>query len=242
VLLTEENDEQLREKATSFRLAEARHSYLGRSSGVFRYGWETLIAHAAEHAAGVGHRLLVVDTFPGLAGLEAEEENDAGAINKRLRPLLNAAGQGLAVLFLHHTNKLGGVRGSEAFRGAVDISIKLTRPPRQSTLTLTTESRFVTQATAKLTARLQMHRDGWTYAEERKPASRIPKGEKVRGRLLEAIEQAGPGGITYAEFDHVDGMSTYQAKRHLPRMYKDNLVDRSGAGSKTDPFRWKPAT
>lgn len=127
VVVTEEHEATLRPRAELLRLLELRSDFVGRSSGVFRVEWPALIEQATAHALRQAHKLLVVDTFTGLAGLSPEEENDAGAITARLRPLQAAAGEGLAVLFLHHLNKNGQPRGSSAFRGVTETAIQLQR-------------------------------------------------------------------------------------------------------------------
>ena len=131
VVVSEEDRSALRMRADRFGLPELQSEYLSRSNGVLSVPWPVLIAMAAGHAVGAGHSLLVVDTFTGLAGLAHEQENDAGAIAERLRPLQEAAGRGLAVLFLHHMNAQGQPRGSTVFRAAADIAVRLL-PARQS--------------------------------------------------------------------------------------------------------------
>jgi hypothetical protein len=84
---------------------------------------------------------VVIDTFPGLAGLGDEQQNDAGAITGRLQPLQVAAGAGLAVLFLHHMNNANQPRGSKAFRGVVDTSIRFLRKAKNRSFRLESETR-----------------------------------------------------------------------------------------------------
>ena len=133
LLVTEEDQASLRERAGRFGLFGIRSEYLDRSLSV-GHEWSALIAGATERALAKQHRLLVIDTFPGLAGLGDEQENDAGAITSRLQPLQVAAGQGLAVLFLHHMNNANQPRGSKAFRGVVDTSIRFLRKVEESQL------------------------------------------------------------------------------------------------------------
>ena len=122
-----------------------------------------LIAGATELALAEEHRLLVIDTFPGLAGLGDEQENDAGAITSRLQPLQVAAGAGLAVLFLHHMNNANQPRGSKAFRGVVDTSIRFLRKAKSRSFRLETETRSTTSVSGSLRAELIQASDGWFY-------------------------------------------------------------------------------
>ena len=119
------------------------------------------------------------DTFPGLAQLGNEQENDAGAIGERLRPLQEAAGQGLAVLFLHHMNGYGQPRGSKAFRGVVDITICFHRTRQSEQFRLESESRFPTATPSLLRAKLIKSPDVWFYAAERSPEERGRPGPRV---------------------------------------------------------------
>jgi AAA domain len=151
LLVTEEDQGSLRERAGRFNLFDLQSEYLDRSSSV-GHEWSALIAGAAERALAKEHRLLVIDTFPGLAGLGDEQENDAGAITSRLQPLQVAAGAGLAVLFLHHMNNANQPRGSKAFKGVVDTSIRFLRRSKSRSFRLETETRSTTSVSRTLRA------------------------------------------------------------------------------------------
>ena len=71
----------------------------------------------------------MIDTLAFWAGLEVEQEKDAGATAAAMELLLAAARDGLAVLVLHHLRKAEGgqglgVRGSSAIAGAVDAVVE----------------------------------------------------------------------------------------------------------------------
>ena len=117
--------------------------HVARDAGSLSCDWPTLIQQATEHALEHDHKLLVVDTFPGLAGLAGEEENDAGAVTGRLRHLQQAARAGLAVLFLHHMNRYGQARGSSAFSGMADISVSFNREGQSRRFSLVANSRYI---------------------------------------------------------------------------------------------------
>src|SRR5262249_15040944 len=136
--------------------------YLDRSISV-GHEWSALVAGATQEALAKKHRLLVIDTFTGLAGLADEQENDAGAITSRLQPLQVAAGKGLAVLFLHHMNNANHPRGSKAFRGVVDTSIRFLRKSNSRTFRLETETRSATSLPGSLRGELIQAPDGWSY-------------------------------------------------------------------------------
>ena len=48
--------------------------------------WPTMVAAAVAKAKAIGAHLLIVDTLPGLAGLEGDAENSAGHALAALRP------------------------------------------------------------------------------------------------------------------------------------------------------------
>jgi hypothetical protein len=60
------------------------------------------------------------------------------------------------------------------------------------------------------------------------------------GRLLKALAQAGPTGLTYANVDRMPGLSQHMAKKRFPGWYEADRIGRKGSGSKTDPYRWLP--
>jgi hypothetical protein len=239
-LVTEEDQASLRERAARFGLFDIRSQYLDRSVSV-GHQWSTLIARATELALAKQHRLLVIDTFPGLAGLGNEQENDAGAITSRLQPLLKAAGEGLAVVFLHHMNNANQPRGSKAFRGAVDISIRFLRKPNSHTFRLETETRFPTSVPRSLRAQLIERPDGWSYQSLDERTWPIEKPARSTDELLlEALVAAGRDGLTYTDLDQIEGLSKDIAKKRLPKWRMEKRVGRDGAGAKNGSYRWYP--
>ena len=237
VVLTEEDDSTLKAKADALGLVGLRSVFAGPREGVFDHDWRTLVAEATEVALEGGHKLLVIDTFSGLANLEAEEENDAGAITARLRTLQVAKGKGLAVLFLHHTNKLGHARGSSAFRGVADVTARMRRDRGGPSFRLDVESRF--SAPPAIRGKLLQPPGGWTYVAGKERARALGEAlpEDPESRLLRALREAGPDGLTYTAFDLIPGLSEDVAKKRLPALL-GRRVQRAGAGTKGDPYRW----
>jgi AAA domain len=239
LLITEEDQSSLRERAGRFGLFGVRSEYLDRSVSV-GHEWSALIADATELALAREHRLLVIDTFPGLAGLGDEQENDAGAITSRLRPLQVAAGAGLAVLFLHHMNNASQPRGSKAFRGVVDVSTRFLRKAKSRTFRLETETRSTTSTAGSLRAELIQAPEGWFYRALERGSEPTKSGQSTDALLWEAIQRAGSDGLTYAELDGSDGLSRDIAKKRLPQWRNEKRVGRNGTGEKNDPYRWYP--
>jgi hypothetical protein len=236
LLVTEEDQASLRERAGRFGLFGIRSEYLDRSLSV-GHDWSALIAGATERALAKEHRLLVIDTFPGLAGLGDEQENDAGAITSRLQPLQVAAGAGLAVLFLHHMNNANQPRGSKAFRGVVDTSIRFLRTAKSRSFRLETETRSTTSLSRSLRAELIQATDGWFYRALEGAGSSEAPARSTDEMLWQAVLKPGRQGITYAELDRIEGLSLDIAKRRLPS-WNGRRVGREGSGKKGDPDRW----
>jgi hypothetical protein len=241
IVVTEEDDAALRQRAALLGLLGVNSEYVSRSSGALSLPWPELVATATEHAVKSQHGLLVVDTFPGLAGLAGDEENDAGAIAEKLRPLQQAAGTGLAVLFLHHMNRFGQPRGSKAFLGVVDVSTRFQREPRSSAFRLDSISRFPVATPAMLRGQLVREDGQWSYrllnGSTEAPSDQSPDGS-VDDRLRQAVLKAGRSGLGYADFESVAGLSLDIAKKRLPELYARNEFQRTGTGKKGDPYRY----
>jgi AAA domain len=241
LLLSEEDDYGLRSRGGVLGLLDSKSEYVGRGSGVLSLEWPQLIELSTSHALSQGHSLLVIDTFPGLAGLGDEQENDAGAIGERMRPLQRAAAEGLAVLFLHHMNGFGKPRGSKAFRGIVDIELLLGRgSTNTNTVNLNSVTRYASPLPPKLRAELVQTAGGWYYRVLEGSSTPSPRqsGATTDDRLWEAIRKAEGPGITYAEIDRIEGLSQHMAKKRFPGWHADGRLGRTGKGSKADPFRW----
>jgi hypothetical protein len=239
LLISEEDDTVMRNRAELFDLFGSPSEFIGRGDSLL-LDWPQLIATATARALEQGHALLVFDTFAGLAGLGDEQENDAGAITHKLRPLREAAANGLAVLFLHHMNGYGQPRGSKAFRASVDVSVRLLR---QSATTrvfrLESESRFAAATPARLRAELVMSGDRWSY-QPLQTRTRGPIGTTSDDLLMQALLGSERGCLSYSELNRIEGLSADIGKRRLPRWFEANRVGRRGRGTKTDPYCWYP--
>jgi hypothetical protein len=239
VWLSEEPEQTLRAKAEMFGLFKLESSIVG-ASGVAGIGWENLVAQATEHALNKHHKLLIVDTFIGLARLRGEDENHAGAVAERMEPLRVAASHGLAVVLVHHTSKNGGKspRGSGALTGMPDVSILFHRKSKKNPqFTLTADSRFPSLTPLQVHGTLDYTAAGASYhLAEGGSMTSGSKAEDSRSLLLAALETHP--GLTYADFEHVSGLSRHKAKRHLPEMRTEGIVKPQGNGTKGDSYHW----
>jgi hypothetical protein len=227
VLLSEERQDGLAEKTRRFALGAAMHA-LPRHEGR-QTPWVDQIAGAVAYAKREGLSLLVVDTFAELAGLQGDDENDAGAVLEALRPLHEAADAGLAVLIVTHQRKSGGshgaaVRGSNALTGAVDVIVELERG-KGSVRWLKASSRF--NATP---SRLVLSLDGDTYVVEARRA------DEERKALLDAVTALGDS--TGGQLVEATGLPKTAVYRLLKVLHDAEEIYPSGQGRKGDPRLW----
>jgi len=127
LLLSEEREASLSEKANDLHVAEGLHILCRQD--VRMLSWPEVIDDALLYCRAQSIDLLVVDTFDKWGG---HDENHPGQVVEALQPLLLAAAEGLAVLILHHQRKAAGsygeaVRGSNALTGGVDVVMELER-------------------------------------------------------------------------------------------------------------------
>jgi len=99
---------------------------------VMRRPWPEVVAGVVAKAKAEGFGIVIVDTLSRWAAIVDDGENSAGEAAQAMRPLEEAAAQGLAVLVIRHERKGGGditeaARGSTAFGGAADIILNLRR-------------------------------------------------------------------------------------------------------------------
>lgn len=132
VVLSEEAPGTILGKRRRFGGSDAGAAFLTRTAAFPPRPLRVVIDEAMRKAREIGAETIVVDTWAIWAHLPPDAEKDAGATQKALEPLLAAAGQGFAVLVVHHMKKADGedgtsVRGSSALLGTIDILIELRR-------------------------------------------------------------------------------------------------------------------
>lgn len=185
----------------------------------------------------------MVDTLAQFLALRGDSENEAGAALEALKPLQEAARDGLAVLAVHHEKKGGGDvgdagRGSSAFAGAVDIILSLRRPEGQTApnvRVLHSLSRFPATPAAQF---LELTASGYEAREEGGVVATAAEGIILKNAPLAEGDALPITGL-------IDGTSI---KASTARKVADDLVTRGqlrrrGEGKKGDPFLyWKVAS
>lgn len=202
--------------------------------------WEVSIAEAVEEAHLHGAKLVVVDTFANWAGFQAEQEQDAGSVERAVDALKGAAASGLAVVLIHHHKKGGGeggeaVRGSSALMGAVDIEVDVLRlpeegaPPRQRILQ--SESRWWRTPDALV---VELKEDNDTYTLVSEGERQDLKTQTMLGPMLDAMPDEPPGWTMQQIADEM-GVGLSRVKQLIPTAIKVGAVVRNDKGGR--PFR-----
>jgi hypothetical protein len=215
------------------KLGDDRIRVLVREDAWPKPPWRDLIAEAVEEAARVSAALIVVDTFAAWAALGPDQENNAGAIQAALDPLVAAAQRDLAVLLVHHARKNGGdggvaVRGSSALTGGVDAILELDRG-EATTRVLEAVGRW-----AQTPARLVVDRDTATGGWGVTGPLALPEEtlEDDQRRALEVLDQHQEIGLRDIRAA-LEGIGAPRIAHALKELQAQGLVSHSPGG----PYR-----
>jgi hypothetical protein len=99
LLLTEESADTLVEKARMFGIADhpRLHVLLRRQVQAL---WQDIIAETRAYCRRHQLDVIVTDTFDKWSGLRGDDENKSGPVLQALEPLMQTAGEGLAVVLV----------------------------------------------------------------------------------------------------------------------------------------------
>ena len=248
VLVTEEARGHVRQRLTSWG-DDARGRLLLAARDTAPGGrppWDVVIADATSKAHAEGAGLLVLDTLRGLAGLEDGKENDS-SFGRVLDPALEAAASGLAVLVLHHNRKSEGshgmgASGNNAFLGALDALLDLTRDGPGTRRRLEVVGRFETPPLV-----LERREDGYHSlgtAADNKAAERAERMERIKTDLLAPLALAPTEGLTPAKLreaimDESGRPSINSVRVALRELYAASRVEQLGNGAKGSPYTYR---
>ena len=198
--------------------------------------WPELIADATHLALTTGRRLLVVDTFASWAQLAGDDEQSSGRVMDAMTPLLLAAGQGLAVLLIHHDRKSGGdhgraMRGSNALSGAGDILAQLTRSTAEhpSRRRLSTNGRL-----PEVVLHITLGPDGYRLAD-------VETGSKDNGDEALLLDHLGPDGLTVGELQELTGLTDERVRAAARSATEAGRAHREKATSRGRAFLYSRA-
>ncbi len=148
VVLSEEGPATIHEKASRFGLRDTR--FLTRREMHPEFSLRDFLLEGVREARRIRAVLLCIDTLTAWGRFGRDAEKDAGAMQDALGAVLDAAGEDLAVLLIHHLRKSDaeegqGARGSSAIAGAMDVVLELRRAkemPSDTFRSLQAYSRF----------------------------------------------------------------------------------------------------
>ncbi len=239
LLLAEEREGTLKEKEARFGLEGGAHLLMRHQLGEVTWPEAVMEARAYCQAHDLG--VLVVDTFAAWVGLRGDEETKPGAVLEAILPLQEAAGDGLAVLLVHHQRKAAGaygeaIRGSSALAGAVDVVVELERLPAAAQAegrarVLHAVSRY--SGTPEEVA-LELTEEGYRAVGDVSALRGRSEAERLREALLDL------GGGTVPELVDATELKEATARRRLDEMLETGEVERQGTGKRGDPFRFVP--
>jgi hypothetical protein len=220
--------------------------------------WADVVAQAFARAREVGAVLLVVDTIPACAGVRGDDENSAGRALAVMAPIqVGAETSRVAVVGTFHDRKERGAvgdsgRGSNAYAGAVDIVLRLTRPGGNfkptirkiealSRFTATPDEVYVELTDAGYIG-LGSEDDIVSAALARALVEVLPGTEEAAKRI-DGVQDKQTGEITergilddLAEQGVQVARSTLDLE--LQRWVKDGYVEQIGTGKRGSPFRY----
>jgi hypothetical protein len=203
------------------------------------YSWPDLVQAAIEECKSQNAKLLVVDTFAQFAGFAHAEENSAGDVLTAIKPLMEAAATGLAVVVVHHERKSGGLvsdsgRGSSAIAGAADIVISLRRPEgnqNRAVRVIHAISRF-----SETPSELQIELTEHGYCALGTPGEVVR--EQATSDLLEMIPPSKKKAVTIEALMERTRKARPYVQKHLDALLGQAKILRTGKGRKKDPYRF----
>jgi hypothetical protein len=200
--------------------------------------WESIVRAAIEEYKKRKARLLIVDTLAQFAGLAGDKENNAGDALAALRPLQQAASQGIGVVIARHERKSGGSaadsgRGSSAFAGAVDVILSIRRQdgnqPRNIRL-IQKESRF--DGPDELLVELKD--EGYVALGAPGEAAK----ERAASDVLSAIPNGRKKAISIVALGEATARTRSNLQAILDSLEKSQKISKRGKGRKGSPFRY----
>lgn len=201
--------------------------------------WARAIGGAIALCRSNRARLPVVDTLSQWADLRGDMENQAGDAFAALQPLQQAAGEGIAVIFLQHERKSGGDaadagRGSSAFAGAVDTLVSFRRPlgdVRGNLRLLLALSRF-----EAVPPELYVARDDGRYTVVGESPGFA--AQKARASILAQLPATEDAAVPLPKLLQAAGVRRSLAQSMLDELLNEGHVGRAGSGRRASPYRY----
>jgi hypothetical protein len=242
VFLTEQQPASFRRVLERAGLTEREDLHVLPWHNTRGMSWLDVARAAVDKATEIGAGVLFVDTLGQFAGIRGDGENNAGAAQEAMRPLQEAAAQGLAVVLTRHERKGGGEvgesgRGSSAFGGAVDVILSIRRGEgntRPTVRIIESLSRF-DETPDKLV--VELTDDGYRSLGD---ATAFAERE-AREAILDVLPAKEENAIKTDEL--LDELKEQDIKRTvatdaLASLAGSGTACRIGAGKKGNPYRY----
>lgn len=240
----------LTEERTSFVELLKRTGLIGRDDIKFlRYSpareatFAEQVAAAREVCKEMGAKLLIIDTLAQFIGLRGDTENDPGAALEGLKPVQEAANEGLAVIVVHHEKKSGGgvgdsSRGSTAFTGAVDIIMSVQRPEGQTSPKVRVISTLSRYPCTPDTLYVELTENGFERREEAAVIS-----SEIEKHLLGAAPGEEANALQMTQLLAGTEFNETTARKVAGKLVQSGQLRRKGEGKKGDPqVYWRGST
>lgn len=200
--------------------------------------WPALIGAALAEAKRTNAKLMLIDSFTFWAGMEAEQGQDAAAVQRRMEALLAVSREGISVLLIHHQRKAGGdfgeaLLGSTAFAANADIILEVERmddaEPHMRRI-----NRVGRWYTSPVLLVSWNHDDGYTLVAEAESTEEA-EDHIWRERILTNLR---PWGTEMRQTELSDrlGADSRRWGRAMSQLQAQGAVIKSGQGVQKDPF------
>lgn len=207
--------------------------------------WDAQVGEAAAVALEVGAKVLIVDTFAQWARLVGDDENSSGRMLAAMAPLQRAAAKGLAVLVVRHARKSGGDvgmsgRGSSAISAACDIITSLEKVDGQRD-----HRRLKYVGRFDFPTEIELAYDEGSFELLGTPgeATKASKRALVEAVLPGPAEEASTAqDLVRAVKDRGEKIALRTVNMALEKLVFERRANKSGRGSKIDPFIYKRST
>jgi hypothetical protein len=245
--MTEERAPTFRSALQRVGLREGTDFHVLLHQGAFGSDWATVGTAVLAYCKDRAIDLIVVDTLTVWAGLAGDMENDAGCAMAAMRPVLDFAAAGMAVVVCRHERKSGGelgesARGSSAFGGAMDILVSLRRMPGSETRReLVAVSRFDETPTDVV---LELGEDGYEVLGSGGNVMAATAKEALRSIIPTGAENALPTTSHVLPRMREMGHADRTAKRALAALVEMGEVreQRRNEGRAHRQYVWVPET
>lgn len=228
-------DEEVGERWLSLRLAEVLRGASAEEDIPFEYisfaGFkldnpndvkllETLIIER-----GIG--LVIFDALADVMTGDENSKQDVQPVFNALRTL--AEKTNAAIIVIHHSNKLGGYRGSSVIKGAVDLMVLVQSKDGSEFIEFTTEKNRYDKPTkwaTKGTWLKDPDRFYLTEAEVLPKSKRIPKSQQY---VLDYLKEHGPSSLKKIAAD-AEACSPQTATRAVYDLADEKKIKRTNVG------------